>query len=200
LPPSVKFNRYINAPNEVLSTPPTWKNLQTIWTPPKSRDKMEELYLVRITDPEDLVTWGKYMGHSGGRYQKWIVDNPIWAFLTFIDPKGYPHVTIHLKQSAWFNRFHPDDAMAVTDWPWGFGPGPVDTNGKAQFWVKSTEYEGEDKTFGQDCDITLPDSDIRWVIMRTGHVDGDPLWLEEEDLVSDWFNTRPHYVVNQVAN
>ena len=162
-----------------LYPPPEWKNLKTIWTPPAH----PEIHLVKIIDPDDLVTWGKYMGHSGGRYQKWICDTPVWHFLTFIDAEGHPHVTIHAKDTKWWGRAHPDDDEAIHQWYWGFGPGPTDKAGKARFWIPSQSYERIDKNYRQVVNI----DGHKCFLMGVGHRDLDPLWEGEKALVDQWY-------------
>ena len=162
---------------------PVWKNPKVLWVPPDEPD----ISLVRITEYEDLLLFGKYMCHSGARYQKWIIDTPIWHFYTFLDHDGYPHVTIHAKEAEWWGRAHPDDADAVTErqWDWGFGPSPRNKQGKARFWLQSTTYDRYDKHYISNC---LVDGKVV-IIMAAGHRDADPLWEEEKKLVDAWYET-----------
>lgn len=161
--------------------PPRWKSPKTLWVPPEHPD----IALVKITDPDDLVTWAKHMGHSGGRYQKWVIDTPIWHFLTFLDAEGFPHCTIHAKDREWWGKPHPDDAQA-TDGSWYWDTtGPVDKAGRSRFWVPSTLYEGRDKVYTETCLI----DGVEVVIMATGHRDNDGLWPKEKALVDLWYET-----------
>jgi hypothetical protein len=162
-----------------------WRNLQTVWAPPDGLVAPHASgTLVRITDPSDLIQWGQMMRHSGGRYRKWVVDTPIWAFLTFIDVNGKPFVTVHAKKVEWWCRTHPDDALAVERWPWGFGPCPVDEDGKAQFWVPSTAYESLAWRYRES---TVMLGDEEFVIMAAGHRDADPLLESERVLLDKWY-------------
>ena len=163
-----------------LFPPPTWKNLKPLWSPTGRKD----LTLVKIIDPDDLVTFGKYMNHSGGRYQKWICDTPIWTFLTIVDNDGWPHCTIHAKDREWAGRDHPDDAEAATVMFWRGKP-PLDTHGRARFWVPSTLYDNHSKRYHETCLVDGREV----IIMAAGHQDADPLWPVEQQLIDQWYET-----------
>ena len=162
---------------------PDWKDLQLVWTPPD----YPEYGLYHITHPDDLVSWAHYMGHSGARYQKWAIDTPIWAFLTFLDEERHPHCTIHLKEERWLYTDHPDDADALSlKVPWPLGdPSARDANGKAKYWFSSTLYDRVDKRYRKPINF----KGARMVVMSAGHRDGDPLWTGEEMLMNQWYAT-----------
>lgn len=163
--------------------PPVWEDPKIIWTPPD----YPHVALVKITTPHDLTMWAMYMGHSGARYQKWAIDTPIWDFYTFLDEEGWPHVTIHAKNTEWLYKAHPDDgqAMGENKWEWGFGPSPRDLTGKAKFWLRSTLYDSVDLMFDRPCIV----DNKRVVIMGAGHRDRDLLWGGEKKLVQEWYDT-----------
>lgn len=162
---------------------PTWVDPTPIWVPPEHAS----VTLTHITNPDDLATWGKYMGHSGARYQKWAIDTPIWVFLTFLDADGWPHVTIHLKEEEYLFRSHPDDKFALSDkqWKWGYTRGPVHQGGIAKFWLHSTLYDSISALF----DRPVLFNNKRMVVMAAGHVDRDPLYPRERYLVNDWYQS-----------
>ena len=155
--------------------------MKSIWTPPDH----PEIGLFHITNAKDLVTWAHWMGHSGARYQHWAIDVPIWHFLTFLDKEGYPHCTIHLKDTEWLYRKHPDDDKALAELDWdGWKPSAQDKDGKAKWWLKSTAYEHVEFKYprpvrfnGKVC-----------AVMGAGHRDRDPMWMGEEFLFSMWYN------------
>jgi hypothetical protein len=124
------------------------------------------------------------MGHSGGRYRKWVIDTPIWHFYTFLNEKGRPYVTVHAKNVEWWWRRHPDDSMAAMRWPWGYGPCPVDADGKAAFWVPSTTYDNLSWRYRES---TIMVNGEELVIMAAGHRDADPLLPNEEVLLDQWY-------------
>ena len=166
---------------KALWQPPKWHNLKTLWVPPE----YPHIKLVAIENTKDLVTWASYMGHSGARYQKWVIDTPIWHFYTFLDEEGWPHMTIHAKDRRWWNISHPDDDAATYAWPWGLGPSPIDKEEKAKYWLPSTAYEDVDKKYNRPCyvDNTLV------VLMGVGHIDKDPLTDGEETLMDEWYSS-----------
>ena len=148
---------------------PRWLSRNVIWSLPD----YPAVRLVRISTRADLNLWARLMGHSGARYDKWVIDERIWHFLTFLDENDNPHVTIHAKDVAWLDRKHPDDRFAVREqaWPYGYGPAPLDSENRARLWLTSTLYDNVSKRYpypvmldGKAC-----------VIMAAGHRDADPL-------------------------
>lgn len=157
-----------------------WEAPELIWETP-----IKGVRLVRIRTPHDLVLWGSLMGHSGGRYQKWVCDTPIWQFFTFLDEDNFPHVTIHAKSLLWFFSAHPDDKYAIhaREWTWGYGPAPQDDRGQARFWLPSTSYESFDKDYPAPIRVNTH----RLRIMSAGHTDRDKLRPAEQELVKMWY-------------
>ena len=164
-----------------LWQPPEWRNPKTIWVPPEQ----PHIKLVAIDNADDLVTWASYMGHSGARYQKWIVDTPIWHFYTFLDAEGWPHMTIHSKDKEWLFKEHPDDSLSWRGWPWGLAPGPTEANGTARYWLPSTAYDDVDKEYNRPCFV---DGKLV-VLMGVGHIDKDKLTPGEHKLMDDWYSS-----------
>lgn len=121
--------------------------------------------LVRITDARDLRMWGEYMGHSGGFYSKWVCDTPIWYFLTILDPAGWPHATVHIKQRAWLFKGHPRDRDEDVIAP-------------------STAYDDVDVDFNRP--ITF--DGVECVIMDASHKDKDGLVPAERSVIASWYD------------
>ena len=160
--------------------PPEWKAPAVVWRPPDNPD----ITLVQITEPEDLWAWGAYMGHSAGNYQKWAIDTPIWAFLTFLDGEGWPHCTIHLKEKQWLYKRHPDDDKA--DMLGLYRHGPVqDEDGKVKYWPPSTTYDDVDPLYRYPIDF----GGRVMAVMDAAHKDKDYLWPPERALVDAWYAT-----------
>ena len=65
--------------------------------------------IVSLRHPDDLVLFGQLMHHCAGSHVKWVTQERIWHFLTVLDSKGEPHVTVHLKDKEWMGKPHPDD-------------------------------------------------------------------------------------------
>ena len=65
--------------------------------------------IVSLRHPDDLVLFGGLMNHCAGSHVKWVTQERIWHFLTVLDAKGEPHMTVHLKDKEWIGKSHPDD-------------------------------------------------------------------------------------------
>lgn len=159
---------------------PNWTDPEVLW-----RSKECDATLVRITNPDDLVRFGAWMGHSGGRYQHWAIDRGIWHFMTLLDSNGAPHCTLHGKDAAWYKCSHPDDTKALCQWPWGFGPSPVDRKGRAKFWLPSTMYDAKPRV-PFDKPIILDNKEV--LLIGVGHRDCDPLLPSERRVLMEWYD------------
>lgn len=90
-----------------------WQAPEVIW-------EHDGYRLVRLTNPDDLITLGRLMGHCAGWHQFW-ARTGMWGFLTFLDSDDVPHVTIHLKDAEWYTpgygegRKHPMDGVVDPD-------------------------------------------------------------------------------------
>ena len=120
------------------------------WEAPEVlREYDNGLRLVSLRDYRDLAKWGKNQSHCGGTHYKWVGEQQIWHFLTFLDKNNRCHGSVHLKDKEWFKKPHPEDTVkrAVVAGAGTFTPAVPDG-----LWCKSTDYESYTnyKSFAND--------------------------------------------------
>lgn len=103
-----------------------WVSPQIIWEVPEQLAGQSGWRLAKLTHPDDLKTFGTLMRHCAGSHAHW-AELGIFHFVTILDQKDVPHATVFMKDQAWLNTPHPDDAQAG----WG-----------NTYTYRSTTYDG----------------------------------------------------------
>lgn len=151
---------------------PTLINPKIVYT------AMNGIRVAKLVEPEDVVEWAKYIGHSGGNYLHWVCTRKIWQFYTFLDKDGTPHCTVHSKTAEWWGKDHPDDKALKA----------APHKALAKYGAPSTAYENWHRAYG-GTDVIIDGE--RVVIMAVGHRDADGLawWPHEQAIMDEWYAT-----------
>lgn len=80
------------------------------WQAPVVIREWEDGYkLARIVEYADLKLLGELQGHCAGAHWKWCGEQQIWHIVTLLDSRGEPHGYVHMKDTEWIRKPHPDD-------------------------------------------------------------------------------------------
>lgn len=153
-----------------------WTKAETLYVPECRPDTR----IVALTEPDDLLVFGKHMNHCSAGHVKWTKYEKIELFLTLLDKYDEPHSTVMLKKQEWFNRKHPGDTVVNYHYDYLNTPGTETSS----IFSSSYDYQHIDNVLGRQPVLVHGD---KYLVIVTQEPNGRGLATKNKPAFQEWY-------------